>query len=422
VTRFVLRRAAMIVPILLGVSIVVFITLKLIPGDPVASLLGPTSTPEARADLIHKYGLDKPLPTQYATWLGNVVRGDLGRSIARQQAARPMVVDAFRNTLILTGFALVIATVGGLVLGAVSALRRGKPSGGAASGIAIASLSTPQYSVGLMLIIYLSVRTGWFPSGGMYKAGQPKTFGDLVQHAVLPAITAALVPMGILARMFRSALLDALGQDWVEALRARGLPERRILGHAFHNSLPAVLTIAGLQFGYLAVRVPARWRRVRRDDLLVAGPRPARVPVDLPTRHRRHPGRRARVGARVRRRELRRGRAARRDRPAGARRALTAAAPHLSLDRSPTGGVDGRHVPVLARNGPRARRRSTARRRLGAPNRGAGPHPSASVVEPVAVVGPHRPRLRRPDRRHGRVRTSPGAARPERRPHRRSTR
>jgi peptide/nickel transport system permease protein len=251
VTRFVLRRAAMIVPILLGVSIIVFITLKMIPGDPVSSLLGPSSTPQARADLIHRYGLDKPLPTQYLTWLGNVVQGDLGRSIARQQPARPMVIDAFKNTLILTGFALLIAVVGGLLLGAVSALRRGKPSGGVASGVAIATLSTPQYSVGLMLIIYLSVRTGWFPSGGMYTAGGDKAFGDLLTHSVLPSVTAALVPMGILARMFRSALLDALGQDWVEALRARGLPERRILGHAVHNAMPAVLTIAGLQFGYL---------------------------------------------------------------------------------------------------------------------------------------------------------------------------
>jgi peptide/nickel transport system permease protein len=251
VSRFILRRAVMVVPILLGVSIVVFITIKLIPGDPVSSLLGPTAGPEERAQLIAKYGFDQPLLLQYFHWLGSVLTGDLGRSIARQQDARPMVLDALDNTLILTGFALLLATVGGLVLGTLSALRRSKPSGAAASATAIAALSMPQYSIGLILIIYLSVQTGWFPSGGMYTVGRNQAFGDLLRHAVLPSITAALVPLGILARMFRSALLDALGQDWVEALRARGMPERRILLHAFHNALPAVLTIAGLQFGYL---------------------------------------------------------------------------------------------------------------------------------------------------------------------------
>jgi len=251
VTRFILRRAAMIVPILLGVSVVVFITIKLIPGDPVSSLLGPTAGPAERAQLITKYGFDQPLFLQYFKWLGSVLTGDLGWSIARQQDARPMVLDALNNTLILTGFALLIAVVGGLVLGTISALRRSKPSGAAASGVAILALSMPQYSIGLILIIYLSVQTGWFPSGGMYLAGSERSFGDLVQHAVLPSITASLVPLGILSRMFRSALLDALGQDWVEALRARGMPERRIFLHAFHNALPSVLTIAGLQFGYL---------------------------------------------------------------------------------------------------------------------------------------------------------------------------
>lgn len=249
--RYLVRRLLLVVPILLGVSLVVFFTLKLLPGDPVSSLLGPTATPQDRADLIAEYGLDRPLHEQYVTWLGNVVTGDLGRSIARQTAVTPMVTDALSNTLILTGVAFGIAVVGGLGLGAVGAFRRGKPSAAVASGVAVLSLSAPQYSVGLVLMIYLGVQTGWFPTGGMYTAGSGETLPDLANHVVLPALAAALVPMGILARMFRAALLDALSQDWVEALRARGIPRAKILRHVVHNSLPTVLTVAGLQFGYL---------------------------------------------------------------------------------------------------------------------------------------------------------------------------
>lgn len=249
--RYLVRRLLLVVPILLGVSVVVFFTLKLLPGDPVSSLLGPTATTQDRADLIAEYGLDRPLHEQYVTWLGNVVTGDLGRSIARQTAVTPMVTDALSNTLILTGVAFGIAVVGGLGLGAVGAFRRGKPSAAVASGVAVLSLSAPQYSVGLVLMIYLGVQTGWFPTGGMYTAGSGETLSDLANHVVLPALAAALVPMGILARMFRAALLDALSQDWVEALRARGIPRAKILRHVVHNSLPTVLTVAGLQFGYL---------------------------------------------------------------------------------------------------------------------------------------------------------------------------
>lgn len=179
-----------------------------------------------------------------------MLQGDLGRSIARQSDAAPIVIDALSNTLILTAAAFVIAAVAGLALGSIGALRRGKPSAAASSAVSVVALSTPQYSIGLILMIYLGVKAGWFPTGGMYTPGS-SGLGDLLDHLVLPAIAAALVPMGILARMFRAALLDALDKDWVDALRSRGLPRRRIMRHVSRNSVPAVLTVAGLQFGYL---------------------------------------------------------------------------------------------------------------------------------------------------------------------------
>jgi peptide/nickel transport system permease protein len=249
--RYILRRIVMVVPILFGVAVLVFTIVKLIPGDPVASLLGPTSTPEARVELTKLYGLDKPLPTQFFTWLGHTLQGDLGRSIARQTDVAPMVTDALKNTLILAAAAFLISLVLGLALGALSAFGRGKVSGTAASGIAVFGLSMPQYTAGLILIIVFAVQLDWFPTSGMYSATGTKSFADLLHHLVLPAFTAALVSLGLLARMFRSSLLDVMSQDWLEALRSRGLSRRRITGHVVHNSVPPILTIAGLQFGYL---------------------------------------------------------------------------------------------------------------------------------------------------------------------------
>lgn len=251
--RFLLRRLGLAVPTLLGVSLVIFVTIRIVPGDPVASLLGPTGSPEARAELTSKLGLDEPIPVQYVKWLANVVQGDLGRSIAKQTDALPYVWEAFRNTITLSSFAAVIAIVGGVTLGVIAATRRGRVASAISSGISLFSISAPQYSVGLILIVYLAAGRGWFPTGGMRNPNGPGagSVGDLLHHLWLPGISAALVPLGIIARMVRSSMLDALSADFVEALRARGIPERKIMWHAFHNTLPSVLTIAGLQVGYL---------------------------------------------------------------------------------------------------------------------------------------------------------------------------
>ena len=245
------RRLLLAVPILLGVSVVVFVTIKIIPGDPVASLLGPTGSPEARAALTERLGLDRPLPVQYLSWVGHVLIGDFGTSIARRSAVSPMVFDALGNTLVLTAAAAGLALVLGVALGALTALRRTGVLATLGNGFALFSISVPQYSVGLLLIIYLAAGAGLFPVSGMHNPSVGGGFVDLVNHLILPAVTAALVPAGIIARMFRSSVLDVLSMDFIEALTARGLPRRRITWHAFHNTLPSLLTVAGLQIGYL---------------------------------------------------------------------------------------------------------------------------------------------------------------------------
>jgi peptide/nickel transport system permease protein len=162
-----------------------------------------------------------------------------------------LIIDAFTNTLILTSFAAIVAFALGTLLGGISALRRGKLSAAISNGISLFAISVPQYSIGLLLIIYVATGTGIFPTAGMYNAIGGGGWGDLASHIVLPGVTAALVPAGIIARMFRSTVLDVMSMEFVDAMRSRGLSERRILRHAFHNTLPTLLTIAGLQLGYL---------------------------------------------------------------------------------------------------------------------------------------------------------------------------
>ncbi|WP_436772508.1 ABC transporter permease [Yinghuangia sp. YIM S09857] len=247
---FLLRRVVWMLPTLLGVSVVVFVTVKLIPGDPVAAMAGPGATPEAVADLKARLALDSPAHEQYFAWLGHAVTGDLGESITHHQETRPLVWDAFVNTAVLTGLAALFAAILGVGLGVLGAVRPRGLIGRLCSATAVTAVSAPQYSVALVFMTYLALRTGWFPVSGMHSVGETG-IADLLHHAFLPALTASLVCAGVLARMCRATLLDTMSEDFVEALRARGLPERRVVAHALHNTVPSLLTVAGLQLGYL---------------------------------------------------------------------------------------------------------------------------------------------------------------------------
>lgn len=247
--RFLSRRLLLAIPILLGVTIVVFITIKLVPGNPVAALLGPDATPQARTALTARLGLNNPVPVQYVDWLWSVLHGNLGTSISLQQGAGGLALTAFGNTLILVIAALIIALVGGVLLGVVMALRPHSAVGNAVSSLSLLLVSAPQYSVALLFLI-LAVKTSAFPSGGMHSSGSAG-FGDLLSHLFLPAVAAALAPMGIVARMFSVALSEVLEQEFVSSMRSRGLRTQAIVRHAIHNAVPSLLTITGLQVGYL---------------------------------------------------------------------------------------------------------------------------------------------------------------------------
>ena len=241
----------MAVPILLGVSLLVFILLKMVPGGPVDGLLGPLSTQEQREQLETRLGFDQPAPVQYVKWLASVGQGNFGDSITKQTAAGRLVWDAFGNSLLLAAIAGAGALAGGVVLGTVWAHSRRAASRGSAAAASVLAVSIPQYSFGVVLVAVLAVKIGVLPSGGMNSATGAGGLADSLRHLVLPASTAAVVPLGIIARTQRAALLDVGVAGLMESLRARGLGRVRVLTHALHNTLPSLLTVAGLQFGYL---------------------------------------------------------------------------------------------------------------------------------------------------------------------------
>jgi peptide/nickel transport system permease protein len=249
--RFVGHRLLIAIPTLIGVTIVVFITIKIIPGNPIASLAGENSTAATRAALTHRLGLDRPWPVQYVDWIKSVLHGDFGISISQQIAVRSLVFSALKNTIILALAGAVVAFVGGILLGFWSALRYRRADGAVASGLSVIAVSAPQYSVALVLLVVFAVKNAFFPSGGMHAAAGGGGFPVLLDHLVLPAFAVGLASMGIVARIFRSSLIDVMNQEFVSTLRARGLKRSAVLRHAFHNTLPSLFTVAGLQIGFL---------------------------------------------------------------------------------------------------------------------------------------------------------------------------
>ncbi|WP_457029813.1 ABC transporter permease [Kitasatospora sp. P5_F3] len=250
-TGFLLRRVLLAVPTLLGVTVVVFATVALVPGDPLTAFLGPGAPPEARQELSERLGLERPLPVRYLGWLAHALHGDLGVSISAQRPVQDLLGSALGQTLLLTGAAFLLVLVGGVLLGALGAVRPDRLPGKVCDALSTLAVSAPQYSVALLLIAVFAVRLRWLPAGGthdVFGSGGP---ADLLRHLVLPAVAAALVPLGLTAKVFRAALAAVLAGELADSLRARGLSRAAVLRHCVHNASPALLTIGGLQLAYL---------------------------------------------------------------------------------------------------------------------------------------------------------------------------
>ncbi|WP_455362325.1 ABC transporter permease [Streptomyces sp. SYSU K21746] len=247
--RFAVRRVAEMAATLLGASFVVFGAMYLAPGSPASFLLsGRSASPEALAAINAQYHLDDPFLVRYLRWLGDVVQGDFGRSITYRTDVSRLLADRLPTTLLLVTMALVVVAVIGLLLGWISAVRGGGTDSAILLGTTFA-LGTPSFVAAVLLQGLFAVNLGWFPSSG---AGEG--FGDMLWHLTLPAIALALYLVGLLARVTRSAMLEALDSEHVTVARSRGVPERQVIRrHVFRNSLGTVLTTGGLIVSTLLV-------------------------------------------------------------------------------------------------------------------------------------------------------------------------
>jgi ABC-type dipeptide/oligopeptide/nickel transport system permease component len=252
VGTYLIRRFLWMLVVIVGVSIVVFSLIHLTPGDPAQIMLGPNAGAEEIQALRHQLGLDQPIVLQYGLWAARVVHGDLGESIVLRRPVLGEITSRFKNTAMLAGAAILVSFTLGCGLGVLSAVRRGSALDRFVMLLATFGLSLPSFWFGLMLIILFSVRLGWLPGTGMASAVDGGGAVDVLQHLILPAFALAVVPLAVLARYTRSAMLEVLGQDYVRTARAKGLSERSVTWrHVFRNTLVALVTMLGLQIGFL---------------------------------------------------------------------------------------------------------------------------------------------------------------------------
>ncbi|HEY7064095.1 MAG TPA: ABC transporter permease [Chloroflexota bacterium] len=248
---FIARRIALFVPTLLGVSVVIFGLLYLVPGDPLSSLLPPDASQEQRDRVAHALGFDQPVPIQYLQWLGRVAHGDFGTSLARNRPVGAMLGEAVANTMVLAAAAGVLALVLGLALGTLAAVRHGTLTDRLVRVVSVTGVSVPSYWAVLLLITVFAVQLHWLPASGMRSVTGDGGPGDLLAHLVLPALAASMVTLGLMARMVRTSVLDVLNQDYVLTLRAKGMGAAAILAHTLKNAAPPIMTVGGLQIGHL---------------------------------------------------------------------------------------------------------------------------------------------------------------------------
>ena len=248
---YLLRRLLYALPIALGVTVVSFLLVYIAPGDPL-NAIAPADAP---ADVIESlkvaYGLDRPMPVRYALWLARALHGDLGASIASGRSVASEVMGAVGNTLILACVAAVVGVTLGCVLGALAGYFARSWIDRIASALSVVGVSVPHYWLGLVLTIVFSVELDWLPAMGAGGTGTWAWDEEHLRHLVLPAATLAVIPMGIITRTVRALVADMLGQEFVVALRARGLGGAAIFRHVARNVAPTVLAVGGLQVGYL---------------------------------------------------------------------------------------------------------------------------------------------------------------------------
>lgn len=250
--RFIAVRSLYAIPVLIGVTFVVFGSLQLVPGDIANTLLSMFYTEERGEALRAQLGLDKPMLVQYAIWVWNLLHGDLGQSLMLRQPVAEVLIDKIGNSLILTGASLLIVIPASFLLGTTAARNFRTITDRSIVFFAMLLASLPVFWLGIVLLYLLGVNVKWFPMSGMYNMANPGGFWDLIHHLILPAVTTAATSVAIVTRVTRGALIDTLGQPYILSARARGLSDFRVTyRHGVRNVMPTFANMCGLQIGYL---------------------------------------------------------------------------------------------------------------------------------------------------------------------------
>ncbi|MEE4189694.1 MAG: ABC transporter permease [Roseobacter sp.] len=284
--RYILMRLLSAIPVLLGISVIVFLIMAMIPGDPATAILGSYATPENVEKLNRDLGLDQGLVARYFIWLGNMLQGDFGRSFALNRPVIDEVTERFNATLILAGTAFVLCSLVGVAAGVVSAARQYGPADKAITFVVLLGISIPSFFLGMMMILVFAVNLRWFPVSGMWLIYGERDIWALLDHLFMPAIALAVVATGVIARLARSAMLEVLRQDFIRTARAKGVHEQRVIwGHALRAAMVSIIPVLGIQAGFVLsgavyIEMVFQWPGVgrmlvdailKRDILLVQG-------------------------------------------------------------------------------------------------------------------------------------------------------
>ncbi|EKE73522.1 MULTISPECIES: ABC transporter permease [Roseobacteraceae] len=285
-TGYILKRLVSAIPVLLGISVIVFLIMAMIPGDPATAILGSYATPENVEKLNRDLGLDQGLVPRYFIWLGHMVQGDFGRSFALNRPVLDEVLDRFGATLILAGTSFVLCSLLGVAAGVVSAARQYGWADKAITFVVLLGISIPSFFLGMMMILIFAVQLRWFPVSGMWPIYGDRTVWVLLNHLFMPALALAVVATGVIARLARSAMLEVLRQDFIRTARAKGVRERRVIWrHALRAAMVSIIPVLGIQAGFVLsgavyIEMVFQWPGVgrmlvdailKRDILLVQG-------------------------------------------------------------------------------------------------------------------------------------------------------
>ena len=248
--KYILKRILIAIPVLIGISIIAFFIIRLVPGDTITAMLGVNYNEAQAAELRIKYGLDKPLPIQYIKWIGNIFRGDMGQSFFTNEPVVSTIIERLPVTLELMALSLFYCIFIAIPLGTIAAVKRNSIADYGASFLGLLGVSIPNFWLGTVMILVLSLKLNLFPSGGFVPLSE--SVASNLQHMFMPSIALGAAVGAVIMRMTRSSMLEVLGKDYIEMARAKGVTEKMlVISHALKNALIPVVTVIGIQMGYL---------------------------------------------------------------------------------------------------------------------------------------------------------------------------